>query len=237
LKEPKRWVNAVPKSIRGEVARHYAASVMHLDDAVGRILSALEETGQRKNTLFVFTSDNGGSTAENNDLKYPDDNCPNGKLPGNNLPFRGRKGTMHEGGTRVPTIVSWPGRIRAGVNATPVFVPDWMPTFCALAGYKAERDLKWDGVDLTGLLLGGEALPARDIYIAGPRWRATSLRSGDWKLIVNGSKPKQSIELYNIAADPSETSNLAKRDAARVADLMMRLERAAAADRDAVVKN
>ena len=236
LKEPKQWVDKAPKSIKGEVARHYAASVMHLDDAVGRILKALDETGRRENTLFVFTSDNGGSTAENNDLKYPDDNCPNGKLPGNNLPLRGRKGTIYEGGTRVPTIVSWPGRIRSGKNAAPVYVPDWMPTFCALAGYESDRDLKWDGVDLSVLLLQGEALPERDIYIAGPRWRANSLRRGDWKLIVSDAKPKQSIELFNIAEDPSEKNNLAKRESARVKALLKRMEQAARADRDSVVK-
>ena len=236
LKEPKQWVDRAPKSIKGEVARHYAASVMHLDDAVGRILKALDETGRRENTLFVFTSDNGGSTAENNDLKYPDDNCPNGKLPGNNLPLRGRKGTSYEGGTRVPTIVSWPGRIRSGKNSAPVYVPDWMPTFCALAGYESDRDLKWDGVDLSVLLLQGEALPERDIYIAGPRWRANSLRRGDWKLIVSDAKPKQSIELFNIAEDPSEKNNLAKRESARVKALLKRMEQAARADRDSVVK-
>lgn len=237
LKEPKEWVDRAPGSIKGDVARHYAASVMHLDAGVGRILRALDETGRRENTLFVFTSDNGGSTAENNDLKYPDDNCPNGRLPGNNLPLRGRKGTIYEGGTRVPTIVSWPGRIRAGANDTPVFVPDWMPTFCALAGYDADPNLKWDGRDLSALLLKGKELPERDIYIAGPRWRATSLRRGEWKLIVSGTKPKQSIELFNIAKDPSEKTNLAPREPARVKALLGRLKLAAKADRDAVVIN
>ncbi len=237
LKEPKQWVDKAPKSIKGEVARHYAASVMHLDDAVGRILKALDETGRRENTLFVFTSDNGGSTAENNDLKYPDDNCPNGRLPGNNLPLRGRKGDIYEGGTRVPTIVSWPGRIRAGKNPAPVHVPDWMPTFCALAGYEPDRDLKWDGVDLSALLLEGKGLPERDLYIAGPRWRASSLRRGDWKLIVSGAKPKQSIELFNIVRDPSEKTNLAKREPARVKELLKRMEQTARADRDSAVKN
>ena len=92
LKEPEAWLKRVPKTIPGDVPRHYAASVMHLDDAVGRIAAALEKAGLRENTLLVFTSDNGGSTVENNDLKYPDDHCPNGKLTGNNHPLRGAKG-------------------------------------------------------------------------------------------------------------------------------------------------
>ncbi len=237
LKEPKSWVDKAPAAIKGEVARHYAASVVHLDHSVGRILKTLDELGRRKNTLFVFTSDNGGSTAENNDLKYPDDNCPNGRLPGNNLPLRGKKGDVYEGGTRVPTIVSWPGRVRAGRNATPVQITDWTPTFCALAGYRSERDLKWDGTDLSSLLLTGAKLAERDIYISGPRWRAVALHQGDWKLVVSGTKPKQSVQLFNLAADLSETTNLATREPERVAKLRERLEAAAKADRDSVVED
>lgn len=237
LKEPESWLQQVPGSITGKVPRHYAASVMHLDDSVGRILAALEETGVRKNTLFVFTSDNGGSTVENNDLKYPDDNCPNGKLTGNNHPFRGGKGTIYEGGTRVPTIVSWPGRVRSGISQTPVFIPDWMPTFCALAGHRPEKELKWDGMDLSPLLLIDAKLPERSIYIAGPRWRASSLRFGDWKLVVSGKEPSRSIELFNIADDPAEKSNLASREPARVEEMLKKLENAARFDRSAVVRD
>jgi len=236
LKEPQIWVDRVPAEITGEVPRHYAASVMHLDHAVGRILKALDDTGRRENTLFVFTSDNGGSTVENNDLKYPDDNCPNGKLTGNNLPLRGRKATIYEGGTRVPTLVSWPDRIGAGKENTPVYIPDWMPTFCSLAGYRSESDLKWDGTDLSDLLMEQKALRPRDIYIAGPRWRATSLRHGDWKLVVSGQKPKQTIELFNIAQDPSEKNNLARIESDRVKTLQQRLQTAAKSDHDAVVE-
>ena len=137
IKEPDEWLRRVPDAIHGDVPRHYAACVMHLDDAVGRILAALEKNGKRDNTLVVFTSDNGGSTVENNDLKYPDDNCPNGKLTGNNTPWRGQKGDLYEGGTRVPTVVSWPGRVEAGKVAAPVQITDWMPTFCSLGRLSA----------------------------------------------------------------------------------------------------
>ncbi len=235
LKEPAEWLAKVPVAITGEVARHYAASVMHLDDSVGRILKALDETGRRKNTFVVFTSDNGGSTSENNDLKYPDDNCPNGRLPGNNLPLRGKKGDVYEGGTRVPTIVSWPGRIRVGKQATPVHITDWMPTFCGLAGYEPEKDLKWDGINLASLLLNNTPLPERSLYVAGPSWRAVSLRHGDWKLVVTGKAPKQKIELFNIANDSSEKSDLAKNESVRVAEMQKRLTAMAKADRDSVV--
>ena len=159
LKEPERWLQQVPDSISGEVARHYAASVMHLDHSVGRIFDALDEKGLREKTLFVFTSDNGGSTAENNDLKYPDDNCPNGRLTGNNAPLRGKKGDVYEGGTRVPTIVYWPGRFTPRKIETPVQIVDWMPTFCSLAGYEPDHDLKWDGTDLSGVVARKLAAP------------------------------------------------------------------------------
>lgn len=236
IKEPDQWLTRVPKSITGDVPRHYAACVMHLDDAVGRIIAALEKAGVRNNTLLVFTSDNGGSTVENNDLKYPDDNCPNGRLTGNNHPLRGRKGDVYEGGTRVPTIVSWPARVKAGRVNNPVQITDWMPTFCSLAGYQIKRDLKWDGTNLTQLLVNKEPLPPRPIYTAGPRWRASSLRYGDWKLITHGEGDRRKFELFNIAKDPSESSNLADSEPQRVKEMLARLNEAAGRDRDAVVE-
>ena len=236
VKEPAEWVRRVPAAIQGDVARHYAASIMHLDDAVGRIVAALEANGQRDRTVLVFTSDNGGSTAENNDLKYPDDNCPTGRLPGNNLPWRGEKGSLYEGGTRVPTIVSWPGRVKPGQIATPVQIIDWMPTFCALAGYKADRPLQWDGIDLTALLTERRALPERALYAVAPSWRARSVRLGDWKLIVHGTGESRRFELFNLANDPAEANNLATREPERTASLLARMEAMAAADRDAVAK-
>lgn len=236
IKEPQEWLARVPKTIQGDVPRHYAACVMHLDDSVGRIIEALEKHGVRENTLLVFTSDNGGSTVENNDLKYPDDNCPNGKLVGNNHPLRAQKGSVYEGGTRVPTIVSWPGRVKPGKVDTPVQITDWMPTFCAIAGYEPKVDLKWDGSDLTQLLTNHAALPERAIYTAGPGWRASSLRYGDWKLVVHGEGDNRKIELFNIAKDPTESKNRAESELQRVAEMLVKLEEATQRDRDAVVK-
>ena len=236
IKEPDEWLQRVPKTNSGDVPRHYAACVMHLDAAVGRIIDALEMKGVRDSTLLVFTSDNGGSTVENNDLKYPDDNCPNGKLTGNNRPLRGGKGDVYEGGTRVPAIVSWPGRIKPGRVTSPVQITDWMPTLSALAGYESERDLRWDGMDLTKLLINQERLADRPIYTAGPQWRASSLRFGDWKLIVRGEGNDQRIELFNIAEDPGELKNVAQADPNRVKEMVAKLNLAAGRDRDAIVE-
>jgi len=245
LKEPAECVARVPADITGEVARHYAASVMHLDDAVGRILTALEKKGRRENTIVVFTSDNGGSTVENNDLKYPDDRCPNGKLTGNNQPLRGQKGTVYEGGTRVPTLLSWPAKQKPGTFQGVAQITDWMPTLCSLAGATPAKDLKWDGINLWPQLSGAESVNPRAIYTVGPGFNARAVRDGDWKLIAarkgtakKGEAPAvESSELYDLAADPSETTDLAAKNPEKVAALRAQMERLSVADRDALPKD
>ncbi|MDP3070326.1 MAG: sulfatase-like hydrolase/transferase [Opitutaceae bacterium] len=247
VKEPADWLARVPAAITGEVARHYAASIMHLDDAVGRIVAALDKTGRRQNTLVVFTSDNGGSTAENNDRTYPSDDCPSGPLPGNNRPWRGKKGDLYEGGTRVPTFVSWPGRVRPGRVEAPVHIADWMPTLAGLAGYRPAQDLKWDGADLSALLTAHTPPPVRTLYGVAPSWRAQAVWHGDWKLVVSqasAAKAKKQTasaagteELFNLAADPAETQNLAATQPEMLAQMRARLAAVAARDRDSVVKD
>lgn len=234
LKEPDVWVQKAPKSITGDVARHYAASIMHLDDAVGRIIAALESKGVLHNTCFVFTSDNGGSNVENNDLKYPDDQCPNGRLPGNNQPLRGRKGDVYEGGIRVPTLIHWPSRIAPGQIDTPIQITDWMPTFCAFAGYQPTTDLNWDGVNLSDLLLHRTPLPERILYTAGTRGRSASLRSGKWKLVVHHDGDKEKHELFNLSIDPSEQRDLAEVEPTRLKELIEQLKMVAMSDNDSV---
>lgn len=236
IREPTEWLNRVPDTIQGDVARHYAACTMHLDDAVGRILTALEQKNVRQNTLLVFTSDNGGSTAENNDRKYPDDQCPDGRLTGNNAPWRGQKGDIYEGGIRVPTVVSWPSRLSAGKIETPVQIIDWMPTFCAVAGWTPDTDLKWDGLSLEPLLASGTALPERPLYWVAPGWKAQTLRMGPWKLIVHRDGKSQRTELFHLADDPGETTNLAEQQPDQVQRLMVQLTEMSRRDRDAEVR-
>lgn len=234
VNETEDWLDKVPAVITKSIARQYAACIMHMDHSVGRILKALAEHDLRQNTLIVFTSDNGGSWSENKDLKYPLDESITGKLTGNNKPLRDQKGSIYEGGTRVPTLVSWPGKIALGKNPTPVFIADWMPTFCKLAGFELGRDLVWDGTDLSSLLMQGAEIAERAIYIAGPNWRASALRVGDWKLVESNNK--QRYELYNIVQDPSEKMDLAATELKRVKAMMVTLEQVRAADNDSVVK-
>ena len=237
LKEPQEWLDKVPAGITGDVPRHYAASIMHLDDCVGRIVAALEKAGKRESTLLVFTSDNGGSWAENNDKKYPADDYPAGKLPGNNKPLRDQKGSIYEGGTRVPCIASWPGKLKAARHDAPAQITDWMPTFCGLAGFKPEKDLKWDGIDLWPQLAQGAAPPQRVIYTVAPGFRSRSLRAGDFKLVLHAKSGAEKAELYDIAKDPNETTDLAEPMPAKLAELRAALNAFAKADKDAVAND
>ena len=232
IREPDEWLEKVPTKITGDVARQYSACIMHFDAAVGRIVNAIDKAGLKENTLIVFTSDNGGSTAQNNDTKYPDDNCPKGKLTGNNLPLRGQKGSLYEGGIRVPTIARWPGKLKPGTEfETPVCVVDWMPTFCALANVKAEpSEPIWDGVNLWPALTGKAKLAKRSLHIAGPGGDRWALRHGDWKLILTQHKNRDSsgkpkVELFNLANDPNEETEVAGKNPEMVAELKVTLDK------------
>jgi arylsulfatase A-like enzyme len=233
--EPTRWLDRVPKSITGEVPRHYAACIMHLDDAVGRILAAVKASGKSDKTLVVFTSDNGGSTSENNDTRYPFATYPQGRLPGRNLPFRGKKGDLYEGGIRVPTIVHWPGVLQPGQCSTPIHIIDWMPTLCALAGYQSTDALKWDGSNIWSTLTGEAELAERDLYWAGTNFRSSAIRRGDWKLIVHSTGKATIRELFNLRDDPNESQDLAEKMPLKVTALAQRLASIAKNDRDAEV--
>lgn len=242
VKEPQEWLVKVPADITGEVARHYAACIMHLDDSVGKILAALEKNGQRDNTLLVFTSDNGGSTAENNGPAYPADDYPTGRLPGNNTPLRGEKGSVYEGGTRVACVATWPGKLKAGRHDAPVQIIDWMPTLCALAGHQPKQDLKWDGLNLWPQLAEGAPAPTRTLYTVAPGFRSRSLRHDPWKLVEHGAKERKTdtkahYELYDILADPNELTDLAKEKPEVLAAMKIRLADMARADKDAVAND
>lgn len=234
VKEPAQWLEKVPAGITRDVARHYAACIMHLDDAVGQIVAALEKAGRREQTLLIFTSDNGGSTAENNGQTYPADDYPPGPLPGNNKPLRDEKGSVYEGGTRVPCIVSWPSKLKAGKHDAPVQITDWMPTFCALAGFKPQQDLKWDGINLWPQLAEGAVPPTRTLYTVAPGFKSRSFRVGSLKLVLHTKNKAETAELYDVDQDPGETTDLAAKLPERVAELQSALAAYAKADKDAV---
>ena len=105
------------------------------------------------------------------------------------------------------------------------------PTFCQLAGYAPWKDLNWDGVSLTALLLEGKSLPERPIYTPGGGWKSMSLRLGDWKLVVSGDSKR---ELFNIRMDPSETTDLARESPERLHAMLERLKELRTSDNDSV---
>lgn len=215
LSEPDEW----SEKLEGRISEHWrklnAASVAHMDDAVGRIVSVLDQAGLRENTLIVFASDNGGqkswtTTSEQYEGRYE----PHLTL-GDNRPLRGWKTQLYEGGIRIPCCINWPGHLPVGKRFdSPTSIIDWMPTFCRLAGVRVDAAWKLSGHDLWPLITGAQAPPVRTLT-----WRTPSqsaIRHGDWKLINSKSQP---VELFEIADDPNETQNVADLHPQRVAEL------------------
>jgi arylsulfatase A-like enzyme len=196
----------------------YAAVIETLDDCVGRVAAKLDALGLAANTLFIFTSDNGGLHV----LEGP-------RTPAtHNDPYRAGKGHCYEGGLRVPLVVRWPGRVKPGqVLDVPVISTDWVPTLLTAAGAKVAD--KFDGVSLLELLTGGKALASRPLYWHYPHYSnqggqpAGAIHDGDWKLIEHYEDGR--CELFNVAEDPREGSDLAERHPERIAELRGKLEK------------
>lgn len=161
----------------------YSEMMRSLDSGVGRVLSALRSAGLEKNTLVIFTSDNGGER-----FSY-------------NWPFRGQKMELYEGGVRVPAIVRWPGVTTAGsVTDQPVITMDWTATMVATAGAKADAEYPLDGEDLSMVLAGKRPYYDRKFF-----WRTKAqggMRSGKWKYIRD---PKNEY-LFDLSVDERENA-------------------------------
>ncbi len=197
----------------GEVGPVVRAMIESLDRSVGRLVAALRRLGLDRRTLVFFTSDNGGY------LSY------GGRFRGeisSNGPLRGQKGTLFEGGIRVPAIASWPGRIEPGsVSRETAMTMDLMPTFLELAGVAPDRDgaVKLDGASLAGHLLRREPLPARTLF-----WRdgdERAVRRGSWKLV---SRQSETL-LFDLDTDRGETRDRSGEKPALVEALRADLER------------
>ncbi|MBE7539206.1 MAG: sulfatase [Opitutaceae bacterium] len=193
----------------------YAAMVRNLDDNVGRVLEHLRQRGLDRNTVVIFSSDNGGYIGK-----------PRGERAAttSNAPLRSGKGALYEGGIRVPLIIRWPGISKAGgVCQEPVWLADLFPT---LAGREASATAV-DGIDLHPLMRDPTGhLPREALYFHYPHTYQTTrpvsaIRMGDWKLLEYLEDGH--IELYNLANDPSEQVDLAARETSRVDQLRARL--------------
>ena len=173
--------------------RIFAAMLAHLDDSVGAVLAELRKQGLEKNTLVIFLSDNGGPTRE---------------LTSSNAPLRAGKGSVYEGGLRVPFMMQWPGQLPAGkVYKHPIISLDLFATAAVIA--KAPLKRRIDGVNLMPYLVGkNKGTPHETLF-----WRISTkaaYRKGDWKILRNPRRDQSNAwELYNLAEDIAETKNLA----------------------------
>jgi len=231
LQVPERYLEPYA-SIPGN-RRKMAGMLSAVDEAIGQIVAALDKAGLREETLILFSADNGG---------------PNPVNLSSNGEYRAGKGTLYEGGLRVCAFAHWPGTIKAGITIKePMHAVDWYPTLVKLAGGSPDKDanqkLPLDGRDVWPMLTQGAKSPHDDILLVQSRTRA-GIRSGDWKLLwfagpdegnaeapapvpkKNKKKaaPKEEvIELYNLASDPGEKTNLAADQPDRVKAMRARL--------------
>lgn len=197
--------------------RRFGAFVSQMDAKVGEFVAALEQTGQRSNTLVVFTSDNGGTPALGN--AYAGNTPPLKFAVSSNVPLRGNKNQLYEGGVRVAAFANWPGVLKPHKLTAPLHAADWMPTLTKLAGWQRPADFKFDGLDVWPLLTGATGKPEpRTVYIPHPSGAA--VYHGDWKLIARKAKNAKT-ELFNLASDPLETTDLAAKEPGRVTELQM----------------
>ncbi|MEM6391834.1 MAG: sulfatase [Planctomycetota bacterium] len=195
----------------------YAAMIASLDRGVGRLLDTLERLGLAEDTIVVFVSDNGG-----------------GRRVTSMAPLSGFKGSLEEGGLRVPCVVRWPGKITAGlISEEPVLLFDLYPTLLDLAGVDAPVGQAVDGVSWGPLLRGGEGLERRDlvwyvpVYTVGPSGRVraaprAALRYGDWKLVYDFESERS--RLFDLSKDVGERDDRADAERAVVAMLEKRLQ-------------
>ena len=193
--------------------RMYAAMLAAADDAIGQILTALERTGQRENTVIFVLGDNGATTEKRAGL--------NGKAAtaGRNKPYRGYKFSTFDGGMHVPALVNWPGRVPAGKrNDEILMTADVLPTVCGLTGAAVPTDRTMDGRDVWKVLTEGQGSPHE--FVAWANGPQLAIRKGRWKLVLNGiehdgtaegEKPltgEDAVFLSDVVSDPGERRNL-----------------------------
>jgi arylsulfatase A-like enzyme len=207
---PEGYVAGYPE-LKG-LRRTYAGMLTAMDEAIGKVVAALEEKGMMDETLVIFASDNGGPS--------PGRVTSNGEL-------RAGKGTVYEGGIRSCSFVHWRGRIRGGQTIRETLhAADWYPTLAKLTGAPLEQKLPLDGKDIWPVLTEGAKSPHEVLMVCGTRRGEAAVRMGDWKLVVGvGGKGKEGAEeLYNLAEDPGEKRNLAGERGEKVRELRARYE-------------
>ncbi|MCA9053032.1 MAG: sulfatase-like hydrolase/transferase [Planctomycetaceae bacterium] len=194
--------------------RQHHGNVTQMDHAFGLLMSALDTSGFRDNTIVFFTSDNG-----------PEGNGETKRTRGSTGGLRGRKRHTHEGGIRVPGIIRWPGHVTPGSESDqPVIGSDIFTTLCDIVDVPLPADRTIDGASLLPLFDGQTIHRKEPLYwrnhLAPEQYRV-ALRVGDWKIV--GSDDLTRFELYNIAEDWQETQDLSAQQPERFAQLKQRL--------------
>ena len=226
---PKQAVDAYKNTIGDQRRRTYAAMITELDTQVGRIIDALKRKNILDNTLIIFSSDNGGATNAlfATGARSPEERAASGgielgaKPPASNGDLRGGKGSLHEGGVRVPTIFNWPARLKPGVVNEPLDMVDVMPTLLTLAGAKGSPDHPFDGKDIWPTVTVNQPSPHDDILINVEAFRG-AIRKGKWKLVKIALLPGKT-ELFDLSKDPGEQNNVADQFPEIAIDLEARL--------------
>ena len=191
-----------PDPVRHDSRLRLAAMISQLDDALGRFVAVLEETGQRNDTLIIFTSDNGGIESLEN--AYVGD-VPDSPLNSENDPLRGQKNTLWEGGVRVCSFANWPGTLAPGRCTAVVHAADWFPSLAGLLALEPPKDSRWDGIDRWDAIRGTEPAdrptPLCIVHASG-----RAVYDGRWKLVSTKQVP---AALFDVVADPGERRDVA----------------------------
>ncbi len=193
--------------IEDKATQIYLAMITQVDEAVGKIIEALDKKQMRKNTIVIFHSDNGGAVKR----KYLSGDGDTDKTVSDNGPFRSGSGSLYEGGVRVPAIISWPGQIQPTISTERAHITDMYTTLLKIAGAslsKNDQVKPIDGIDLSPALLENQLLPQRTLILNVNEFGGAVLKN-NWKLINVSTLPSQT-ELYDIGNDPSEELNVAR---------------------------
>jgi arylsulfatase A-like enzyme len=194
---PDKYAALYRGKVKSEALARYYGAVTCMDEAIGEIMTALRARGDAANTLVLFLSDNGGSGNDGN------------------APLRGAKGTMFEGGLRVPFLAWWPGRLPAGrVSDQFLTTLEILPTLAQVAGARLDPQITLDGFDLLPVLRGDRESSRTEMF--WQRRGDLAARVGHWKWV----RSEKGSGLFDLTADPGETRDLA----ATQPDVAQRLE-------------
>jgi arylsulfatase A-like enzyme len=207
------------KNIDDPTRRIYAGMVTCLDDEVERVVTALDKKGLRDNTLIIFQSDNGGTRNAMFAGQMAD--VSKIKIPCDNAPYRGGKGSLYEGGCRVAAFANWPGHIKAETVNGIIHVVDMYPTLASLAGASTAKCKPLDGLNVWDVIAENKPSPRTEVIYNIEPFRG-AIREGDWKLVWKTLIPT-SVELYNITEDPYEQHNVAAQHPDKVAAMQERI--------------